>query len=458
MEDRLLLPGLIVRSGFFRNYKRGKMIERYTREEMGRLWTDEAKYAAWLEVEIAVCEGWNRLGIIPDTDLKIIQEKACFDVARILELEKETRHDVIAFVSAVAENVGEASRFIHLGVTSSDILDTALALMLKRAASVILKDIDALMDTLKRRAYEFRETPQIGRSHGIHAEPITFGLKLALWYAEMARNRTRFIQAVENIAVGKISGAVGTFANVDPKVEAYVCEKLGLKPAPVSTQIIQRDRHAHFFTTLAIFAGSMEKMATEIRHLQRTEVLEAEEHFASGQKGSSAMPHKRNPVGSENISGLARLIRGYAMAALEDIPLWHERDISHSSVERVIAPDGCILTDYMLKRLTSILENLIVYPDRMLENLNRTHGLIYSQRVLLALVDKGIKRDDAYVMVQRNAMKAWEGGQDFKDLLKGDSEIGRYLDRNEIDTLFDIAWHLKHVNTIFNRVFGDSGA
>jgi adenylosuccinate lyase len=433
------------------------MIKRYTRDEMGRLWTDAARYAAWLEVEIAVCEGWNRLGAVPDADLKTIREKARFDVTRLLELEKETRHDVIAFVSAVAENVGEASRFIHLGVTSSDILDTAFALMLKRAASVILKDIDVLMDTLKRRAYEFKETPQMGRSHGIHAEPITFGLKLALWYAEMMRNRARFVQALEDVAVGKISGAVGTFANVDPKVEAYVCEKLGLKPAPISTQIIQRDRHAHFFTTLAILAGSMEKIATEIRHLQRTEVLEAEEHFASGQKGSSAMPHKRNPVGSENISGLARLIRGYAMASLENIPLWHERDISHSSVERVIAPDGCILTDYMLKRLTSILENLTVYPDRMLENLNRTHGLIYSQRVLLALVDKGVKRDEAYVMVQRNAMKAWKGERDFKILLRGDPEIRRYLDENEIDALFDIAWHLKHVSTIFNRVFGDNG-
>ncbi len=423
---------------------------------MGKLWTDEAKFSTWLEVEIAICEGWNHLGVIPDEDLKAIKSRAAVDVNRINELEKITRHDVIAFVSSIEEHVGPPARFVHLGVTSSDILDTALALMLKRASTLILEDIDALMDVLKRRAYEFKDTPQIGRSHGIHAEPVTFGLKLALWYAEMERNRTRFRQAVEEVAVGKISGAVGTFANVDPSVEAYVCEKLGLKPAPVSTQIIQRDRHAHFFTTIAILSGTLEKIATEIRHLQRTEVLEAEEKFAQGQKGSSAMPHKRNPVGSENICGLARLVKSYAQVSLENIALWHERDISHSSVERVIAPDSCILIDYMLNRARDILDGLVVYPERMMENLNRTHGLIYSQRVLLALVEKGVSRDDAYVMVQRNAMKAWNEDRNFQALLREDPEIGRYLDNTELMALFDISYHLKHVDTIFERVFGSS--
>ncbi len=433
------------------------MIPRYTREEMGRLWTDEAKFSTWLEVEIAICEGWNKLGVIPDDDLKAIQEKARVDVDRINELEKITRHDVIAFMSAVGETVGPSARFIHLGVTSSDILDTALAVMLKRASALILKDIDTILAVLKRRAYEFKDVPQMGRSHGIHAEPITFGLKLALWYAEMERNRQRFEAAVEDIAVGKISGAVGTFANVDPRVEAHVCEKLGLKPAPVSTQIIQRDRHAHFFGTLAVMAGTLEKMATEIRHLQRTEVLEAEEKFAKGQKGSSAMPHKRNPVGSENICGLARLVKSYAQASLDNIALWHERDISHSSVERVIAPDGCILIDYMLNRMRSILDGLVVYPERMMENINRTHGLIYSQRVLLALIDKGVLRDEAYLMVQRNAMRSWEEGADFKTLLSKAPDISRRLTADELAELFDISYHLKHVDTIFERVFGQEG-
>ena len=434
------------------------MIPRYTREAMGVLWTDEAKFSTWLEVEIAICEGWNKLGVVPDEDLKAIQEKAAVDVDRINELEKVTRHDVIAFVSAVGEVVGPSARFIHLGVTSSDILDTALAVMLKRASALILEDIDAIMAVLKRRAYEFKDIPQMGRSHGIHAEPITFGLKLALWYAEMERNRKRFQDAVEDISVGKISGAVGTFANVDPRVEAYVCEKLGLKPAPISTQIIQRDRHAHFFTTLAILAGTLEKMATEIRHLQRTEVLEAEERFAKGQKGSSAMPHKRNPVGSENICGLARLVKSYAQASLDNIALWHERDISHSSVERVIAPDSCILIDYMLNRMKNILDGLVVYPKRMMENINKTHGLIYSQRVLLALIDKGVSRDEAYVMVQRNAMRSWEEGMDFKNLLENDSDIRRHLTPNELADLFDISYHLKHVDTLFKRVFEREGA
>ena len=434
------------------------MIPRYTREAMGRLWTDEAKFSAWLEVEIAICEGWNRLGVVPDEDLKAIREKAAVDVARINELEKITRHDVIAFVSAVGEKVGPPARFIHLGVTSSDILDTALALMLKRASALILEDMDDLMAVLKRRAHAFKDVPQMGRSHGIHAEPITFGLKLALWYAEMGRNRRRFTRAVEDVAVGKISGAVGTFANVDPRVEAYVCEKLGLKPAPISTQIIQRDRHAHFFTTLAVLAGTLEKIATEIRHLQRTEVLEAEEKFAKGQKGSSAMPHKRNPVGSENICGLARLVKSYAQASLDNIALWHERDISHSSVERVIAPDSCILIDYMLNRVKNILDGLVVYPERMMANIHLTRGLIYSQRVLLALVDKGVSRDDAYLMVQRNAMRSWEEGTDFQSLLKTDPDVARHLSPAELRDLFDISYHLKHVDTIFERVFGKEGA
>jgi len=431
------------------------MIPRYTQEKMGRLWSDESKFNTWLEVEVAICEGWNQLGVVPEEDLKNIREKARIDVDRINELEKVTRHDVIAFVSAVGETVGPSARFIHLGVTSSDILDTALAVMLKRASDLIFEDIETLMAVLKRRAFEFKEVPQMGRSHGIHAEPITFGLKLALWYAEIDRNRQRFAQAVEDVAVGKISGAVGTFANVDPRVEAYVCEKLGLKPAPISTQVIQRDRHAHFFTTLAILAGSLEKIATEIRHLQRTEVLEAEEQFAKGQKGSSAMPHKRNPVGSENICGLARLVKSYAQASLDNIALWHERDISHSSVERVIAPDSCILIDYMLRRVTRILEGLVVYPDRMMANINRTRGLIYSQRVLLALIDKGVSRDDAYLMVQRNAMKSWEEGLDFQTLLANDPDIHDRLSPEELTELFDISYHLKHVDTLFRRVFGE---
>ena len=433
------------------------MIPRYTREAMGRLWTDETKFSTWLEVEIAICEGWNRLGVIPDEDLREIRRKAAVHVDRINELEKITRHDVIAFVSAVGETVGPSARFIHLGVTSSDVLDTALAVVLKRASALIFEDIDAIMAVLKRRAYEFKGAPQMGRSHGIHAEPLTFGLKLALWYAEMKRNRRRFEAAVEDISVGKISGAVGTFANVDPQVESYVCEKLGLKPAPISTQIIQRDRHAHFFTTLAVMAGTLEKMATEIRHLQRTEVLEVEERFAKGQKGSSAMPHKRNPVGSENICGLARMIKSNAQASLDNIALWHERDISHSSVERIIAPDSCILIDYMLNRMKNILEGLIVYPERMLENINRTHGLIYSQRVLLALIDKGVPRDDAYVMVQRNAMRSWEEGLDFRTLLTDDPDISQHLNSEELARLFDISYHLKHVETLFERVFEQEG-
>jgi len=433
------------------------MIPRYTREAMGRLWRDEARFSAWLEVEIAICEGWNRIGVIPDEDLKAIKERARGDVGRINELERITRHDVVAFVSAVGEHVGPASRFIHLGVTSSDILDTALALMLKRASALILDDMDALMEVLKRRAYEFKETQQIGRSHGIHAEPTTFGLKFALWYAEMSRNRTRLTQVVEDVCVGKVSGAVGTFANVDPRVEAYVCEKLGLEPAPISTQIVQRDRHALFFSTLAILAAGMEKIATEIRHLQRTEVLEVEEEFTRGQKGSSAMPHKRNPVGSENICGLARLVKSYAQASLDNVPLWHERDISHSSVERVIAPDSCILIDYMLNRIKNILSGLVVYPERMKENINKTHGLIYSQRVLLTLVDRGVTRDEAYAMVQRNAMRAWEERRDFQSLLRNDPGVGRYLTPSDLASLFDISYHLKHVDAIFERVFGEEG-
>ncbi len=430
------------------------MIPRYTREAMGRLWTDEARFSTWLEVEIAICEGWNRVGIIPDEALKVIRERAKINVERIRALEKVTRHDVIAFVSAIGETVGPEARYIHMGVTSSDILDTALAVTLKRASALIFEDIDAIMSVLKRRAYEFKDIPQIGRSHGIHAEPITFGLKLALWYAEMARNRRRLTEAVEDVAFGKVSGAVGTFANVPPEVEAYVCEKLGLKPAPISTQIIQRDRHAHFFTTLAIMAGTLEKIATEIRHLQRTEVLEVEEQFARGQKGSSAMPHKRNPVASENICGVARLVKSYAQASLDNIPLWHERDISHSSVERVIAPDSCILVDYMLNRMRNILENFLIYPERMRKNLGKTRGLIFSQRVLLALVEKGISRDDAYEMVQRNAMTAWKEERDFQSLLHKDPDIRRFLSADELAELFDLTYHLKHVDTLFKRVFG----
>ncbi|MBW1816762.1 MAG: adenylosuccinate lyase [Deltaproteobacteria bacterium] len=431
------------------------MISRYTRPEMGRIWEDQNRYAKWLEVELAACEAMAEEGLIPRDALQTILEKADFSVDRILEIEAQTKHDVIAFLTNVEEYVGPDSRFIHMGLTSSDVLDTSLALLLKEAMEMIIGDVRDIMAVLKKRAMEHKKTVMIGRSHGIHAEPITFGLKLALWYAEMERNLTRLTDAKDVISCGKLSGAVGTFANVSPGVEALACEKLGLKPAPISNQIVQRDRHAQYFTSLAVLAGTLEKIAVEIRHLQRTEVLEAEEPFSKGQKGSSAMPHKKNPIGSENISGLARLVRSNSLAAMENMALWHERDISHSSVERVIGPDSTILADYMLKRLTRLLKGLVVHPERMMENLNRTRGLIFSQQFLLALARKGIERQKAYVMVQRNAMKVWEEKRDFKDLLLKDPEIGRYLNAQEIGAVFDLGYHLKHVDDIFERVFGN---
>jgi adenylosuccinate lyase len=432
------------------------MIERYTRPEMGRIWTLENKYRKWLDVEVAVCEVRAERGEIPPQAMQDIREKAAFDVRRIDDIEKETQHDVIAFLTNVAEHVGPASRFIHEGLTSSDVLDTANALLFVEAADLLLQDVDQLLAVLKRRAFEFRDTVTIGRSHGVHAEPMTFGMKFALWYAEMRRNRERLERARETMRVGKISGAVGTYANIDPDIEARVCRRLGLEPAPISTQVIQRDRYAEFFATLALIGCSIEKIAVEIRHLQRTEVREAEEYFAPGQKGSSAMPHKRNPIACENLSGLARILRTNALAAMENVTLWHERDISHSSVERVIGPDSTILCDTMLVRLTRVLDRLLVYPDRMRRNLELTGGLFYSQRVLLALTGKGLSREEAYRLVQRNAMKVWHEGGNLKERLQEDPEVMRCLSPEELAPLFDLGYHLKHVDTIFRKVFGDN--
>ncbi|TET53367.1 MAG: adenylosuccinate lyase [Desulfobacteraceae bacterium] len=429
------------------------MIERYTRPEMGAIWEPHNRFAKWLEVEVLVCEAMAQEGMIPQKSLDTIKEKADFSIDRIQEIEEEVKHDMIAFLTNVEEYVGPDARFVHLGLTSSDILDTALALQLKEAMLMIIDDVHNLLAVLKERAFEHKNTVMIGRSHGIHAEPITFGLKLAVWYSEMKRNLNRLEQALDVIGYGKISGAVGTFANIPPQIEKYVCDHLGLKPAAISTQIIQRDRYAQYFTALAILAGSMEKIAVEIRHLQRTEVGEVEEAFAAGQKGSSAMPHKKNPIGSENISGLARLVRSYALAAMENMPLWHERDISHSSVERVIAPDSTILIDYMLNRLTRMLKNLVVYSKTMAENLETLKGLIFSQQVLLALIAEGCARQHAYSLVQRVSLQAWHGEESFKELLGGDPDIQKYLDKIEIEEIFSLNYHLRHVEEIFARVF-----
>jgi len=429
------------------------MISRYTRPEMGRIWDLDNRYSKWLDVEIAACESMAEEGLIPMEALETIQKKANFSVNRILEIEEETKHDVIAFLTNVEEYVGPDSRYIHLGLTSSDILDTSFALLLKEAMDMILKAVKNLMDVIRRRAYEHKHTVMIGRSHGIHAEPITFGLKLAVWYSETERNLRRLEEARDVISHGKLSGAVGTFANISPKIESITMKKLGLKPADISTQIIQRDRHAQYFTSLAILAGTLEKIAVEIRHLQRTEVLEAEEAFSKGQKGSSAMPHKKNPIGSENISGLARLVRSNCLASMENMPLWHERDISHSSVERVIGPDSTILVDYMLHRMAGIIDGLVVHSDRMIENLNKMKGLIFSQQILMKLATKGLERQKAYVITQRNAMKVWEKEVEFKGLILEDQEIGKYLSKNEIEEIFDINYHLKYVDEIFDRVF-----
>jgi adenylosuccinate lyase len=422
---------------------------------MTRIWESENRYAKWLEIEIYACEAHAEMGTIPGDAVERIRSKARFDVPRIEEIEKVVKHDVIAFLTSVADHIGDDSRFVHLGLTSSDILDTSFAMLLKEASDLIIADIKQLMEAIRKRAFEHKDTPMMGRSHGIHAEPVTFGIKMALWYDEMRRNLRRMEAARETVSYGKISGAVGTFANIDPKVEEFVCRKAGLKPAPCSTQIIQRDRHAEFFSTLAIIASSIDKFAVEIRHLQRTEVLEVEEFFSPGQKGSSAMPHKRNPVLSENLSGLARLVRGYAVSAMENVALWHERDISHSSVERVIGPDATILIDFMLTRLNTLIENLVVYPENMLKNLNLMRGLVFSQRVLLELAARGASRESAYSLVQRNAMKVWEEGKDFQTELLADEDVRRYLGEADIRELFDFNYHLKHVDTIFARVFGN---
>ncbi|MBF0328001.1 MAG: adenylosuccinate lyase [Nitrospirae bacterium] len=429
------------------------MIPRYTRPEMGKLWEPENRFRKWLDVEIAACEAWAELGEIPEDAVNIIKEKANFDVARIDEIESTVKHDVIAFLTSVSEFVGPESRFVHKGLTSSDVVDTALSLMMKEAAEIIIKDITELMSALKEQAFKYKETPCIGRSHGVHAEPMTFGLKFALWYEDAKRNLRRMQQAKEVICIGKLSGAVGTFSNVPTKLEELVCAKLGLKPETVATQVVQRDRHAEYMSALALVAASVEKISVEIRHLQRTEVREAEEPFSAGQKGSSAMPHKRNPVGCENLSGLARVVRTNALAAFENIALWHERDISHSSVERVIIPDSTILVDYMLGRLCGIIKNMHIYPERMLENMEKSYGLHNSQRTMLALTEKGMLREDAYALVQKNAMESWRTATDFKTLLMKDPQIKEKLDDNNINEIFDLSYYLRHVDYIYNRVF-----
>ncbi|HAK89534.1 MAG TPA: adenylosuccinate lyase [Nitrospiraceae bacterium] len=431
------------------------MIPRYTRPEMGRLWEPENRFQKWLDVETAVCEAWAEMGEIPQDALKVIKEKAKFDIKRIDEIEKTVKHDVIAFLTSVAEFIGPESRFVHKGLTSSDVVDTALSLLMREAADIIIKDIKELMAVLKTQAFKYKDTPCIGRSHGVHAEPMTFGLKFALWYEDAKRSLRRMETAREAISVGKLSGAVGTFSNIPTDLEEKVCVKLGLSAEPVATQVVQRDRHAEYMTALALTAACIEKTAVEIRHLQRTEVLEAEEPFSAGQKGSSAMPHKRNPVGSENLSGLARVVRSNASAALENIALWHERDISHSSVERVIIPDSAILVDYMLNRLAGILKDMHVYPDRMAANMEKSHGLHNSQRVMLALTEKGISREDAYALVQKSAMESWREGESFKKLLQKDAGITKYLSHREIEEIFDLKYYLRNVDYIFGRVFGE---
>jgi len=428
------------------------MIQRYTREEMARIWSDENKFNIWLQIEILAVEAHSKLGLVPSEAVDEIKSKAKFDIQRILEIESVVKHDVVAFLTNVAENVGEASKYIHYGMTSSDILDTCLALQMKQAGELITSGLEKLAEVLKRKAIEYKYTLMIGRTHGVHAEPITLGFKFALWYEETKRNIERMKRATENIAYGKIAGAVGTYDNVNPFVEEYVCEKLGLKVEPISTQIIQRDRHAEYLNTLAIIASSLEKFATEIRHLQRTEVLEAEEYFSEGQKGSSAMPHKRNPVRCERIAGLARIVKANAIAGMENIPLWHERDISHSSVERVIIPDSTILVDFMLSEMTDIIDKLIVYPERMLRNLNLTKGLIFSQKVLLALVEKGLTRETAYKIVQRNAMRCWKTGENFLDVLKEDEDIIKYLGDGELEKIFDYKSILEKIDFIFEKI------
>lgn len=430
------------------------MIPRYTRPEMARVWTPENRFQKWLDVEIAACEAWASLGEIPKKSLENIRKRARFSLRRIETIEKKVKHDVIAFLTSVAEFVGPDARYIHKGLTSSDILDTSLALLMRDAADIIIRDMRVLMKVLKANALKFRNTMQMGRSHGIHAEPTVFGLTFVLWYEEMKRNLQRMKTARENISYGQMSGPVGTFSSIPPSIERYVCRRLRLRPDPVTTQVIQRDRHAEYMNTLALIAGSIEKMAVEIRHLQRTEVLEAEEPFEKGQKGSSAMPHKRNPVGSENLSGLARVVRANAMASLENIPLWHERDISHSSVERIVVPDSTILINYMLVRLAGILKGLHVYPERMKENIEKSYGLYCSQRVLLLLTENGMSREKSYHLVQKRAMESWQKRAHFSETLRKDRVIMQYLSPEEIDQLFDLKFYARQVNYIYRRVFG----
>ena len=428
------------------------MIDRYNTPEMAKIWSEENKYDTWKTVEITVTEVLTERGAVPNEALQIIKDKAAFSVERILEIEQTTHHDVIAFLTNMAENIGPESRFIHMGMTSSDLLDTSLALLCKEAGELILNKLKKFQQVLRNKAVVYRESFQIGRSHGVHAEPITFGLKLALWSEEMGRHVQRWERAVKSIATGKISGAVGTYQHLDPEVEEEVCKRLALQPASVSNQVVQRDHHAEYLTTLANMAASLEKIAVEIRHLQRTEVFEAEEYFHPGQKGSSSMPHKRNPIVTERITGMARLLRGNAIVAMENVALWHERDISHSSVERIIIPDSTTIVDYMLKKMISLIENLLVYPENMLKNLDLTGGLIFSQEVLLALVNKGSTREDAYAMVQRNAMEAWEKKKDFNTLLKADDSITSLLNNDEIDKLFDLNKVMKNINKIYKRL------
>jgi adenylosuccinate lyase len=434
------------------------MIPRYSRPDMVAIWEPESRFRIWFEIEAHALDAMAELGVVPPESAKAVWEKGAFEVARIDAIEAEVKHDVIAFLTNVAEHVGPEARFLHQGMTSSDVLDTCLAVQLARASDILIADIDALLAVLKRRAFEHKLTPTIGRSHGIHAEPVTFGLKLAQAYAEFDRCRARLVAARAEIATCAISGAVGTYANIDPRVEAHVAEKMGLTVEPVSTQVIPRDRHAMYFATLGVIASSVERLATEVRHLQRTEVLEAEEYFAPGQKGSSAMPHKRNPVLTENLTGLARLVRGFVTPALENVALWHERDISHSSVERMIGPDATVTLDFALARLTGVMDKLLVYPDRMMRNLDKMGGLVHSQRVLLALTQAGASREDSYRLVQRNAMKVWEsdGALSLMALLKDDPDVTALLSGEEIEEKFDLGYHLKHVDTIFARVFGES--
>ena len=432
------------------------MIPRYSRAKMTEIWEPETRFEIWLEIEAHASDAQAELGVVPEEAARAVWERGAFEVDRIDEIERETKHDVIAFLTNVAEHVGPEARFLHQGMTSSDVLDTCFAVQLARAADILIDDIDGVLAALKKRAFEYKDTPCIGRSHGIHAEPTTFGLKLAGYYAEWQRNRDRLGTAREEIATCAISGAVGTYANIDPAVERHVAGKLDLRIEPVSTQVIPRDRHAMFFATLAVIASSLERLAVEIRHLQRTEVLEAEEYFSPGQKGSSAMPHKRNPILTENLTGLARIVRSAVVPSLENVALWHERDISHSSVERMIGPDATVTLDFALARLVGVIDKMVVYPDAMQANLDKLHGLVFSQRVLLALTQAGMSREDAYQTVQRHAMVAWRGQGDFLTLLKSDPEVVRHLDDAALEELFDMGYHTKHVDTVFARVFGEA--